>query len=673
MSYFQVAKSSPRRRLLPTILLAALMTLTVACGGEGTVMKVSTDPVEGSATPADGITSVGIFVQVKKDGELQNEGTVSFSTDLGTFDNSSMETPVRKTSVELDMGQASAQLYSVQAGTATVRVEYIDTETGLVDASTELSIVFNYALNPESAKPATIEFISADPETIKIFNTASEGQTSTKITFQVLDKLNLPIANQTVYFSIPKPLGEASLVPASTRSDVNGYAVTYLTSGRVAGVAEVVAGTEAYNSDISQLSEDYVAGIAKIHVVAGSANYYNFSFLCERDSIGGFKWYGEQMECGAYVADRDTQEIPNQPVLFATEAGAVLPLVYTGSNGQAITTYTTQDPIPYPVTAGAPGRIPEQMQTIISTTDPIFTFLGGFTFFDESPDDVLSLTSLGVGISTGEIWYTTPKYYYDMEAPLYFQEGQNGLRQRNPRDGLVTMIAITGGEEPLLNDLNQNGECDNGDTFLSLGEPFIDRNDNGLYDLGEYFLDIDNNTVWTTPVGATNQNIPYLASTDCSQWKRNTQIWKEDKTIWTGEGMFSGFMLRKKDTTQAPTSTRPLGTNVTEEGVNIGYGESVVLDIYILDRNLNAVAANAGDTIECAMEGEVDIEVTPASQPASTRWGPVPHGQIAITGVQKDPTQPKPGTAMIMCSFNLSLGDKHTYSESIGISATVIQ
>lgn len=672
MSYFKVAKSSPCRRLLPTMLLAALMAST-ACGGEGTVMKVSTDPIEGSATPADGITSVGIFVQVKKDGELQNEGTVSFSTDLGTFDNTSMETPVRKTSVELDMGQAGVQLYSVQAGTATVRVEYTDAETGLVDASTEISVVFNYALAPDNAKPATIEFISADPETIKIFNTSSEGQTSTKITFQVLDKLNLPIANQMIYFEIPKPLGEASLVPKSTRSDVNGYAVTYLTSGRVAGVAEIVAGTEVYNGDITQLSNDYVAGTAKIHVVAGSANYYNFSFGCERDSIGGFKWYGEQMECTAFVADRDSQEIPNQPVLFATEAGAVLPLIYTGSNGQAITTYTAQDPIPYPVTAGSPGKIPEQMQTVISHSDPIFTFLDGFPFFDEAPDDVVSLAELGVGTSSGEIWYTTPKYYYEMEEPLYFQTGQEGLRERNPRDGLVTLIAITGGEEPLIHDVNQNGECDNGDNFLSLGEPFIDRNDNGLYEIGEYFLDIDNNGVWTSPVGATNQNLPYLASADCSQWKKNTQIWKEYKIIWTGEGLFSGFMLRKKNTTQAPTSALPLGTNVTEEGVVVGYGESVILDIYILDRNLNAVAANAGDTIECAMEGEVDIEVTPASQPASTRWGPARHGQISISGIQKDPMQPKPGTAMIMCSFNLSLGDKHTYSESIGIAATVVQ
>lgn len=669
MNYFQAAKSCSRRRLFPWLSLAVLMALS-ACGGEGTVMKVNTDPVEGASTPADGITAAGIFVQVKKDGKLQNEGTISFSTDLGTFDANSMETPVRKISVELDMGQASALLYSVQAGTATVRIEYTDPETSLIDASTEVSMNFNYALQ-EGPKPATIEFISADPETIKIFNTSSAGQTSTKVTFQLLDKLNLPIANQQIYFSIPKPLGTASLVPPHTRTDVNGYAVTYLTSGRVAGVAEVVAGTEPYD----QRTDAYVSGTAKIHVVAGSANYYNFSFGCPRHSIGGFKWYGEQMDCVAYVADRDTQEIPDQPVLFATEAGAVIPLVYTGSNGQAITTYTTQDPIPYPVQVGA-GKIPEQMVTIPSRNDLIFTFLEGFSFFDTDPSIPVSFSVLQPSTTRGEIHYNTPTYYRVEEEKLYSADGldgKNGLRERNPRDGLVTMIAITGGEEPLLHDLNQNGQCDDGDTFLSLGEPFIDRNDNGLYDYGEYFLDTDNDGRWTPPLGASNENIPYLASKECPQWKKHTQIWKESKIIWTGEGKFSGFMLRNNLSTKAPTAGLDNGTNVTETGVTLGYGESVVLDLYVLDKNLNAVAANDGDTIECAMEGEVDLEVTPASQSATTLWGPAAHGQISISGIQKDPMQPKPGTAIIACTFNFSLGDKHTYSNSITIAATVTE
>ena len=647
-------------------------------------MTVTTTPPEGASTPADGITAVSIAIEVKKDGELQNEGTISFSTDLGTFDNSNLETPVRKTSVELEMGKASIPLYSVQAGTATVRVEYTDAETGLVDASTELAIDFHYALSPteKEPKPATIEFISADPETIKIFNTSSEGQTSTKITFQVLDKLNLPIADQQIYFSLPRPLGEASLVPLETKSDVNGYAVTYLTSGRVAGVAEVVASTKKYNEDTTAVGEDFVSGTAKIHVVAGSANYYNFSFGCEQTSLGGFKWYGEQMECVAFVADRDTQEIPNQPVLFATEAGAVLPLIYTGSNGQAVTTYTTQDPIPYPVTAGS-GRLPEEMVSA-GADSIVFKFLSDFMYFDDNPYDPaplygtngLNLSTQGTAEGTYEINYRTPNYYYEQEESIYGGQGQGdgkaGVRYRNPRDGLVTLIAVTGGEEPLLYDVNQNGQCDDPlDVFLSLGEPFIDRNDNGKYEDGEYFLDLDQNLAWTKPINAS-ENVPYNAVSGegtCANWKKNTQIWKEEKILWTGVGTFEGFAVVSVAPSSDPPSYTP-GEAVTS--VELTYGQGVVLDMFVLDQNLNAVSAADGDTIECSMEAEIDLEVTPASQAASTRWGPVAHGQIAITAVQQDPLQPKKGTAVIVCSYNLTLGSEHTYSGSVKVSATVL-
>lgn len=677
MNHSQVAKFAPRRSLLPAMLLATLMALT-ACGGEGTVMKINLAPPEGTGTPADGITAVNIAVEVKKDGELQNEGTISFSTDLGTFDNSDLENPVRKTSVELEMGQASAQLYSVQAGTATVRVEYTDAETGLVDASTELSVLFNYALVPVETepKPATIEFISADPETIKIFNTSSEGQTSTKITFQVLDKLNLPIANQQIYFSIPKPLGEATLVPTEIKSDVNGYAVTYLTSGRVAGVAEVVASTAPYSGDSTNLPANYVAGTAKIHVIAGSANYNHFSAGCLRTTLGGRNVTGEQMKCVAYVADRDTQEIPNQPVLFATEAGAVLPLVYTGSNGYAETTYTTQDPKPYPTVAGS-GTLPEEFNYLKSSTDPLGKFLSAFSYFDPTIQggSWVSLADANFGVRKGEVLYNTPTYILDQLLLVYDGTAAEALEDRNPSDSLVTMITITGGEELLLFDENQNGYCDEGslDTFLSMGEPFIDRNDNGQYDPGEYFLDADNDGSWTAPVGAGAQRVPFLASDDCTQWKKNTQIWKQFKFMLTeSKAAFKGFALASSTSSYEPSSSTPEGTLVTS--VKVGYGQGVALDIYFLDSYLNQIAATAGDSIECAMEGEVDIEVTPASQKIAIGMGPAAAGSVMISGVQKDPMEKKPGTSMVTCTATFTLGDNsEPYEVSLKIPAEVTE
>ncbi len=84
-----------------------------------------------------------------------------------------------------------------------------------------------------------------------------------------------------------------------------------------------------------------------------------------------------------------------------------------------------------------------------------------------------------------------------------------GVRTHNPRDGVVTIIAIADGEEAFF-DANGDGSYDVGEPFVDLGEPFVDQNDNGRYDAGEWFLDVDDNGAWTPPNGrwdATHQDL----------------------------------------------------------------------------------------------------------------------------------------------------------------------
>ena len=641
MNSFQAAKSSLRRRLFSCLLFAVLLSLC-ACGGGGVSMSVALTPPEGTSTPADGLSSVTISVTVKKDGDLANDGTVTISTNLGSLGTGAeTEGGQQKLTLEPNMGDVVVQLVSVQAGTAKVRIEYTGADSGVVEATKEVEVLFKYALAPEPAKVATIEFISAEPETIKIFNTSSEGQTSTKVTFQVLDKLNLPIQDVQVYFAIPKPLGTASIVPKSVKSDVNGYAVTYLTSGRVAGVAEVIAGTEQYNNQ----SSDYVSGTAKIHVVAGSANYNNFSIGCT-DRVISAIIYGTQMPCMAYVADRDTQEIPNQPVLFAVEAGAVIPKVYTDSNGYAETTYTVQDPIPFPVPRITNSRL-SPLTNISANASALITFL-------------TPLVGSSLNFSNNELGYTNPDatYYY----PFYDSNYRTGLDENHQRDGLVTMIGITGGEELLTKDVNQNGICDDGDTFLSMGEPFIDRNDDGIYNEGEYFLDIDGNGFRTQAEG-DSEHLPYKQSSDCLLWKKNTQIWKEWKFLWVFEMQYGGFML-----TAASEASNSSLVNTNVSSITITEGESASFDVYVLDRYLNSVGP--GGSLACSQENsEVAVAVTPSQLDiSSSRLGVVPVGRISVSatppGSAEEPF--KQGTAVVSCVVTLASGG----TESLSLEVT---
>ncbi len=654
MNSFQAAKSSLRRRLFSCLLFAVLLSLC-ACGGGGVSMSVVLTPAEGTSTPADGLSAVTISVTVKKDGELANDGTVTVSTNLGALGTatSTRDNNQQKLTVAPSMGDVEIQLTSVQAGTATVRIEYTGKDSGVVEASEEVEILFKYALAPEPAKVATIEFISADPETIKIFNTSAEGQTSTKLTFQVLDKLNLPIQDVQIYFAIPKPLGTASIVPMTVKSDVNGYAVTYLTSGRVAGVAEVIAGTERYDNQ----SSDYVAGTAKIHVVAGSASYNNFTIGCKSRVIDA-TIYGTQMQCGAFVADRDTQEIPNQPVLFAVEAGAVIPKVYTGNNGQVETTYTVQEPIPFPVIRDTSLNRTDMSPLASAFTgnptllESFFTSLihrrVDFSSYTHNPDpeEVPSIT-------VGEFGYKMPideKEYYQ---PFYDSNYWPGLDERHPRDGLVTLIGITGGEELLTKDVNQNGICDEGDTFLAMAEPFIDRNDDGKYNEGEYFLDIDGNGVHTQAVG-DSEHLPYKQSSDCSLWRKNTQIWKQWKFLWLfPERYYAGFMLLE---TENEGETSMLGQKVGH--ISLSEGKAASLSLYMLDKNLNSIGSNG--TLTCSQESDVSVQVSPASLTIDGSVGTVPVATISVSATPKESSSEdgestyKPGTATVQCSLTIA-------------------
>jgi hypothetical protein len=93
-----------------------------------------------------------------------------------------------------------------------------------------------------------------------------------------------------------------------------------------------------------------------------------------------------------------------------------------------------------------------------------------------------------------------------------------GTLVHNPRDGLVTVIAMANGEEGFV-DLNGNGVYDPGEPYIDMGEPYIDANDNGKWDPGEYFFDYNRNGVYDGPNG---------------RWDSDTVIWAETRLLFSG-------------------------------------------------------------------------------------------------------------------------------------------
>jgi hypothetical protein len=98
-----------------------------------------------------------------------------------------------------------------------------------------------------------------------------------------------------------------------------------------------------------------------------------------------------------------------------------------------------------------------------------------------------------------------------------------GLREANPRDGLVTVVALVAGEEGFV-DQDLDGVYDEGEPFIDLGEPFVDVDDDGIRDPGEWYEDVNQNGSYTGPNGT---------------WDADTVLWAQGRVLYTGHPAFA--------------------------------------------------------------------------------------------------------------------------------------
>ncbi len=149
-----------------------------------------------------------------------------------------------------------------------------------------------------------------------------------------------------------------------------------------------------------------------------------------------------------------------------------------------------------------------------------------------------------------------------------------GIKTHNPRDGLVSIIVSAIGEEGFVDGSNgfpANGIYDLGENFVDQGEPFVDVNDNGIRDANEAYVDANNNNGWDGPNGV---------------WDVNTVVWAETRVIYTGApdtgaGISKWLPL---------TGFSPPYTGVTSSPFTVSGGPpptSEALRVYFADLNFN--------------------------------------------------------------------------------------
>ncbi len=277
--------------------------------------------------------------------------------------------------------------------------------------------------------PTSIVETTAIPDVLGL--KGSGIQETGLMTFLVTDSTGAPVPGAVVTFSLTQPalvvLGHTS----GTTNDVGKVTVDYI-SGTEVGVSSL-RGTVT------------LTGATSAHAVAvrgarPSASF--FYFQCAKANLPVYTSTPrlETMTCEVRLKDRfgNRVGVPT-PVNFATEAGAITASAVT----KGFDPNNPNDP--------AEGTV-----TVTFTSD-----LGN----GSSPADVVPLAADPAQLP----W---PRLAEPSVA--------SGSLTRNPRDQLVTIIAMTQGEEGFI-DANHNGVLDVNEVFFDLGDPFIDANDDGLY------------------------------------------------------------------------------------------------------------------------------------------------------------------------------------------------
>lgn len=380
------------------------------------------------------------------------------------------------------------------------------TEAGLVTITATAGTATNsLTLTIQSGKAGTIEVNNIDPRVIGIIG--SGVTQSATIEFLVKDSSGNPVDDGT---AVRFKLGNTTLGGGETITTEGGNSTTAV--GRTnKGLAKVTvkSGTVAGNIDVIaevDTKEGLISTSARVTVVSNVPDADHLSLSVQYHNIAGGVTFGLLDNITAFVGDRFGNIVPdNTSVSFITEGGTIGRSI----EGGAFTSTTTLG----------------QAQAVLQSAGPTTPQLGGIP------------TLKTAGYSCSETPPTGfPSY------PLYPFMSTSRQRDLCGNPGLVTVVAYTVGSESFV-DVNGNGYFDAGDRHSHLGyidangneqwdsgeiitdqgdvsEPFIDGNDNSIFEEGELYVDVNNNGQFDGPDG---------------QFQDNTTIWQDVRVLFSGK------------------------------------------------------------------------------------------------------------------------------------------
>jgi len=326
--------------------------------------------------------------------------------------------------------------------------------------------------------PTSLIGIAAAPSVLGIKGSGIQETGLTR--FLVTDAAGRPVSNAGVSFGQTQPalvtLGHTVGVTAS-----DGTVSVDYTAGSMVGVSAITAAVGGGGP----------SGSYPVAVRGAKPSASGFYFRCEKTNLPVYTTTPqyETTTCHVRLSDRYGNRVGiATPVDFAAEAGAISASVLTKPFDFA------------------------------NPTDP-----------DEGSLTVTFSSDMGNGFSPAD---TTPLPADLTQFPKQ-RLAEPSIGSANPRDQLVTIIAMVRGEEAFV-DANLDGQYNAGELFVDQGDPFIDSNDNNAYD------------------PATEPR--FCGGASCATYHAPNGVWDSDRTIWVPTWAVFSDVVRPSVTAFTPSS-----------------------------------------------------------------------------------------------------------------------
>jgi Bacterial Ig-like domain (group 1) len=310
-----------------------------------------------------------------------------------------------------------------------------------------------------AAAIGSIQFVSASSTTIGLKGTGLNS-TSTLI-FKVVNATGGPYPNVTVTFTPNTTAGGLTISPSTAVSGSDGTVQTTVSAGTVHTAVRVTASITspaALSTQSSQLT--VTTGLPTSNgfsISVGKATYLNGSSSLACPNVESYGIDGVTVPVTVILSDRYSNPVPDGTAV-----------AFTTDAGQIVGNCNT----------GPPASVSGQCTVTWTSSNP--------RPGPSSPTSPATPTVADPAVVPGR--------------------------------GVILATAI--GEES-FDDVSGSGFYVAGDSFANLGEPYRDDNENGQYDLGEYFLDFYNKGVYEGPSG-TFIGITCTGTTSTSTCTQNT-------------------------------------------------------------------------------------------------------------------------------------------------------